>query len=90
MKIYYRKSERKMSLCLPRFSQNVRLRALSSRLPNLLKTSYPSGKELGVNYKVRRAHMRPLALLTSAAGLDVACGEGQDVEGSPNSQVQKF
>lgn len=40
-----------MPLCLPRFSQTAKLRALFSKLTSLLRTFYPSCKELGAHYK---------------------------------------
>lgn len=76
MKMCYRKSERKMSLCLLRFSQNVSLRALSSRWPSLPKTSYPSCKELGANYQVREKSPNETTLTS-----DISCRFGGGVRG---------
>lgn len=52
------------------------MRALSSRLPGLLKTSNPNFKQLGSTTEFNeRARTRPLSLLTPTAGLEVM-GEG--------------
>lgn len=65
-----------MSLSLPRFSQTVRLRALSVGPRHLTSTS----RNYGLPTKLEeRAHTRPLSLLTPAAGSEIAG------EGSPNT-----
>ena len=66
MKVYYREKWKKnVLLCLPRFSQTAKLRALSSKLPSLLKTFHPNCKGLGASYQVREKNPHKITLTFS-------------------------